>query len=59
MTLADLVKNNVVTYEEALNVSSFPKELARELGLSTVGPATSRSGSRCSGRVVLNFRTTL
>jgi Tfp pilus assembly pilus retraction ATPase PilT len=37
MTLAELVKDNVVTYEDALNVSSFPKELARELGLSAAG----------------------
>jgi twitching motility protein PilT len=37
MTLAELVKGDVVSYEDALNVSSFPKELARELGLSTIG----------------------
>ena len=37
MTLAELVKSETVTYEDALSVSSFPKELARELGLSTVG----------------------
>ena len=37
MTLAELVKENTISYEDALNVSSFPKELARELGLSAAG----------------------
>jgi twitching motility protein PilT len=31
-SLAELVKSNTITYEDALGVSSFPKELARELG---------------------------
>lgn len=32
--LAELVKSDVITYENALGVSGFPKELARELGVN-------------------------
>lgn len=31
-SLAGLVKANVISYEDAINVSGYPKELARELG---------------------------
>jgi twitching motility protein PilT len=35
-SLAQLVRDNVITYEDAQSVSSYPKELARELGTDFV-----------------------
>ena len=32
MSLAALVKSDTITYEDALNISAYPKELAREIG---------------------------
>jgi twitching motility protein PilT len=32
MCLADLVRNEMITYEDALSITTYPKELARELG---------------------------
>jgi twitching motility protein PilT len=36
MNLADLIRSETVKYEEALNITTYPKELARELGRSGV-----------------------
>jgi twitching motility protein PilT len=32
MSLADLVRTDTITYEDALGITTYPKELARELG---------------------------
>lgn len=37
MNLASLIKSNTITYEDALNVCGYPKELARELAVNGVG----------------------
>jgi twitching motility protein PilT len=32
MSLADLIRSGMITYEDALTITTYPKELARELG---------------------------
>jgi twitching motility protein PilT len=39
MSLADLVRNETVTYEDALGITTYPKELARELGRTGIAAA--------------------
>ena len=43
MHLAELVKAELVSYEEALNVTSYPRELARELGVTATSATASRA----------------
>jgi Tfp pilus assembly pilus retraction ATPase PilT len=39
MSLAELIRSDTITYEDALGITMFPKELARELGRSGVAAA--------------------
>jgi twitching motility protein PilT len=39
MSLADLIRTGTITYEDALTITTYPKELARELGRTGVAAA--------------------
>ena len=39
MSLADLVRTDTITYEDALGITTYPKELARELGRTGIAAA--------------------
>jgi twitching motility protein PilT len=39
MSLAGLIRTGTITYEDALTITTYPKELARELGRTGVAAA--------------------